>query len=216
MYAFLVCVTETHIQDFDNNENLYALPGHSFIHKKRKSGKGGGVGIYVRNTLNFKHRQDINTHLESLWIEIFAKSAKYFFIGCYYRPPEGSKYYPKDFYDAFDKQLNKVVKYKKETIILGDFNIDFNKSVNKNFKTTLETFGSTQVIKKSMRTTDTSSTLIDLIITNHPERLTEVNVFANHIADHDMVACSRKTRGHRPEGQRQVSESIITKKTRDS
>ncbi|MEO0684105.1 MAG: reverse transcriptase family protein, partial [Cyanobacteria bacterium J06649_11] len=49
-----------------------------------------------------------------------------------------------------------------------------------------------QAIKKSTRTTDNSSTLIDLIITNYPERLNEIKVITSHIADHDMIFCSRK------------------------
>ena len=49
------------------------------------------------------------------------------------------------------------------------------------------------VITDPTRTTETSSTfLIDLIITNCPENITNKDVFANSIADHDMIACSRK------------------------
>ena len=48
------------------------------------------------------------------------------------------------------------------------------------------------MIIKPTRTTETSSALIDLIITNRPENITSKDVFANSIADHDMIACSRK------------------------
>ena len=48
------------------------------------------------------------------------------------------------------------------------------------------------MITKPTRTTETSSTLIDLIITNRPENITNKDVFANSVADHDMIACSRK------------------------
>ena len=41
-------------------------------------------------------------------------------------------------------------------------------------------------------TTETSSTLIDLIITNRPENITKKGVFQNSIADHDMITCLRK------------------------
>ena len=48
------------------------------------------------------------------------------------------------------------------------------------------------MITEPIRTTETSSALIDLIITNRPENITNKDVFANSIADHDMIACSRK------------------------
>ena len=48
------------------------------------------------------------------------------------------------------------------------------------------------MITKPTRTTETSSALIDLIITNRPENITNKDVFTNSIADHDMIACSRK------------------------
>ena len=48
------------------------------------------------------------------------------------------------------------------------------------------------MITEPIRTTETSSALIDLIITNRPENITNKDVFANSTADHDMIACSRK------------------------
>ena len=48
------------------------------------------------------------------------------------------------------------------------------------------------MITEPSRTTEKSSTLIDLIITNRPDNITNKGVFPNSIADHDMIACSRK------------------------
>ena len=48
------------------------------------------------------------------------------------------------------------------------------------------------MITKPTRTTETSSTLIDLIIKNCPENITNKGVFPKSITDHDMIACSRK------------------------
>ena len=48
------------------------------------------------------------------------------------------------------------------------------------------------MITEPTETTETSSTFIDLIITNRPEYITNNDAFANSIADHDMIACSRK------------------------
>ena len=58
--------------------------------------------------------------------------------------------------------------------------------------TLLHIFELKQVITELTRTSKTSSTLIDLIITNRPENITNKGVFPNSIADCDMIACPRK------------------------
>ena len=97
-----------------------------------------------------------------------------------------------NFSEVFEEQLTNVVKTNKEIIILGDFNIDYNKADNRDFKSLLNIFGLKQVITEPTQTTETSSTLINLIITKHPKNITNKGAFANSIADHDMIACSRK------------------------
>ena len=105
---------------------------------------------------------------------------------------KGSKYLINNFSAVFEEQLTNVVKTDKEIITLGDFNIDYNKTDNRDFKSLLNIFGIKQVITKLTRTTEASSTLIDLIITNRAENITNKHVFANSITDHDMMVCSRK------------------------
>ena len=48
------------------------------------------------------------------------------------------------------------------------------------------------MITEPTRTTEASSNLIDLIITNRPENITNKVVFVNSITDHEMITCSRK------------------------
>ena len=127
-----------------------------------------------------------------MWIEICLKNSKSVLTGCYYWPPEGSKYLINNSSEVFEEQLTNIVKTNKEIIILGDFNIDYNETDNRDFKSLLNTFGLKQVITEPTWTTETSSTLIDLIIMNRPESVTNKGVFSNSIADHDMIACSRK------------------------
>ena len=84
-----------------------------------------------------------------------------------------------NFSEVFEEQLTNVVKTNKEIIIFGNFNIDYNKTDNRDFKSLLNIFGLNQVITEPTRTTKTSSTLIDLIITNHPENITNKGFFQN-------------------------------------
>ena len=124
----MICVSETHIKDGDvcDNSSLSSLPGYVFLQRIRNVSVGGGIGIFLKQEIKFKRKYDLENHLESLWIEICLKNSKSVLIGCYYRPPEGSKYLINNFSEVFEEQLTNVVKTNKEIIILGDFNIDYN------------------------------------------------------------------------------------------
>ena len=53
--------------------HLYDIPGYIFLNTNRKNKVGGGVGIYIKDHINFKIREDLSTNkediLESLFIE---------------------------------------------------------------------------------------------------------------------------------------------------
>ena len=127
---------------------MYSLSGYVILQRNRNVGTGGGDGIFLKHKLKFKHRYNLENHLESLWIEICLKISKSVLIGCYYRPPEGSKFLINSFSELFEEQLTNVVKNKKEIIILGDFDIDYNNTDNRDFKSLLNIFGLKQVITK--------------------------------------------------------------------
>ena len=49
------------------------LPGYEFAYQNRDEKRGGGVAIYVRDTIEFKVRNDItklDQSIEHLWVEI--------------------------------------------------------------------------------------------------------------------------------------------------
>ena len=96
----MTSLSETHIVDgdFSDNDELFNLPGYTFVKRNRKSGKGGGVAAFVKNGLNFKRLEDLETtSLESLWLEIVFTKSKSVLIGCFYRPPVGSNYLPNNY-----------------------------------------------------------------------------------------------------------------------
>ena len=143
---------------------MYFLPGFVFLQRNRNVGTGGSVGIFLKHQIKFKRRYNLVNPLESLWIKFFLKNSKSVLIGCYYRPRKESKYWTNNFSEVFEEQLTNIVKTNKEIIILGDFNIDYNKAGHRDFKLSLNIFGLKQGITKRTRTTEASSTLIDLII----------------------------------------------------
>lgn len=109
--------------------------------------------------------------MEALLIEITVKNSKSFLVGCFYRPPETSDYFPRNYNSLLQNHLTDMTKENKEVIMQNGFK---------------------QLIKKPTRITQTSSTLIDLIITNRPSTISKSDVIATSLSDHDMVACVRK------------------------
>ena len=85
----------------------------------------------------------------------------------------------------------------KKSIIMGDTNCDFlNPSNNntKNLKRISNSFELTQLIKEPTRTTATTKTIIDHIITNKPNMVSNSGVISCGISDRDVVFIERNVR----------------------
>jgi exonuclease III len=190
----IMTVSERHIVDdrFDDNDHLYKIPGYVFIYRNRKHGLGGGVAMYIKESVNWERRYDLeNDGVEGIWIEVFVKNSKSFLLATCYRPPDGSNYLPSDFNDNLNVMLGDGVRESKEIIMLGDFNVNYlKKNEHMVFKDLFRRYGFQQIIKKATRTTYESSTLIDLIMTNHPGVISKHCVYPASISDHDMVGCA--------------------------
>ena len=189
-------LSETHVvQDsYMDVDDLYTIPGYTFVKRNRATGKGGGVAIYISNKLMFNRREDLeHEDIESIWVEIVLKKAKNLLIGTMYRPPDSSLYHDKNFDTKFESILGKINDTKLETILLGDLNMNYLvKSDHKSSKEIADEYHFEQVIKTPTRITKDSSTLIDVILTNKPAAISRYGVIPLSLSDHDCVGCVRK------------------------
>ena len=81
----------------------------------------------------------------------------------------------------------------KETILLGDMNIDYlKKADHAEIKTIIDIQGLEQLIKKPTRVTNNSKTLIDIICSTKPSSISKTDTIPTSISDHDMVGLVRK------------------------
>ena len=81
---------------------------------------GGGVALYVRDTITFNLRPDLAVDgLEAVWIELLFPRTKGILVCTMYRPPMDSSFLSK-----MESSLSKIDPG-TEFHILGDFNIDF-------------------------------------------------------------------------------------------
>ena len=102
----ILTLSETHITADEGNNNLYKVPGYSFLNPSRTCGKGGRVEIYVWNGIDFQKPLDLqNVKLENIVLKVFINKSKSILITTFYRLPDSSKYLTCDFNEQFDKNL---------------------------------------------------------------------------------------------------------------
>ncbi|CAB3993279.1 Hypothetical predicted protein [Paramuricea clavata] len=191
-------LSETHLHE-ENIQLLPSIPGYSMVYRNRTNGNfGGGVAAFIADRVQWLRRHDLESpHLECLWIEVLLKNTKGFLIGTLYRPPNGSKFLPKDFPAYFDDMLTSVAAENKEVILMGDINCNFlKKSNDADIKSIIDVNGLEQMVKDPTRITPESSTLIDVICTNKPQNISKVEVISASLSDHEMIGCVRKLNNH--------------------
>ena len=167
----VIFLSEKWIDDDKADLNsLFHIQNYSFIHEKKTNRKGGGLGIYVHKTLDYKILPNLakNTeNIETFTIEIENKNSKNILISAVYRPPRGnqskfleeieqvvhnSKHSTKSFFLVSDLNLNSL-DYASSTLVKNVFNLTFQNGIF-------------PVINKPTRVTWASATAIDHILTN--------------------------------------------------
>ena len=88
--------------------------------------KGGGICIYIKNTLQFSgveyaHYSTSTKDIESQWISIFQKPNKTILLGNLYRPPQGDA---TKCIDHLENVLSDIDLQKVEVFLIGDMNLD--------------------------------------------------------------------------------------------
>ena len=83
---YVLAINETRM-DSSIPINLISLSGYNWVSKNRNR-SGGGVGFFIRNTIDFQIRPDLNdSDIEILTIEIIKNKSKTFLITTWHRPP---------------------------------------------------------------------------------------------------------------------------------
>ena len=148
-------LSETHIENSTPTQ-LFEIPGYTFINKNRDVGTHGGVAIYIKDSIPFTRRTDLEVNeLECIWLEINFPNTKSFLFSVWYRPPSTSKFLPTNFNELLRNSLIKVSSENKEMILTGDFNINYQKvDDNGELKSIFALFQLKQIIKTATSATD--------------------------------------------------------------
>ena len=174
---------------------------------------GGGVACYIKSSIAYSYKDSFCSNTESIFVDIFFPKSKPILLGILYRPPNKS-----DFFKHINNVFTKTgVLDKQECYLLGGLNIDLildkkeifsNKSYRSNSQNLLPLtkgyldfcffFSLEQLISITIRVTSKTATLIDHVLTNCSEKVSQCSVIELGISDHTLVYCTRKTPSLKP------------------
>ena len=191
--AAVIGISETKLDQsvLDGEVNI---DGHEMKRSDRDR-HGGGVACYIRKDLVFNPREDFSPDIENAFFDIQLPKSKPILVGVLYRPPTTP-----GFLDRLTLAISKTTNFdSQEVYILGDLNINLldkgtmTSNGIKRYKEFCSLHGLKQIIKSPTRITDKSTSLLDHILTNSPQKVSQHGVLGLGLSDHQLIYCTRKT-----------------------
>ena len=163
------------------------IEGYTLFHKDREGRKGGGVALYVRNTINSSVNRKIKTdrNTESLWIDVTIGGRK-IVVGIIYRPPDLNE-------EASAPLLQEITRGSryKNVCIMGDFNyreIDWNSMTGDRSSEEFLNVVQDGFFKQLVREPTRQGNILDLVITNNETLVSQVEIGARFdVSDHHEI-----------------------------
>lgn len=190
----VLAINETRLDPTVSDTEMH-IHGYEIVRRDRNiNGRnGGGVCFYIRSCINFSIRHDLSfDQLENLCISINKPRSKPFLIATWYRPPNS----PVAKFNQFETLLDILDAENIEYYLMGDLNCDLSSTCldhsSRVLMDTAELYNLTQLINEPTRVTEFSSTLIDHIFTNTPDKVVCSGVSHVGISDHSLIYAFRK------------------------
>ena len=193
----IAALRETWLRDQPQLLDYVTIPGFVTEFQNREGIRGGGVGVYIKENINYKRRRDIeyaHPELEHLWIKVPGRN-KYgrALVGVIYNSERMLR--PSDWLNSLENLLGYLtVCWDGMLMLTGDIDIDVlrpSDHLAQRYQGILDMFELTQIVKRPTRTTRTSKTLIDHFITNHQQKVTNTGIIpCSIVSDHNAIyAC---------------------------
>ena len=189
--------------------------------------RGGGVCLYLHNTLQYKVRDDLKLGndpetVNSIFVEVDKSSADSrhnLIIGCIYRPPW---LHLTEFNDLLSTILDMIVKENKMIFLLGDFNVNMAPNIElspdaEEFKNIFFSHHLFPLINKPTRETKHTATVIDNIFCNatSPLDICDLGILRPYISDHHGIFCVMNSEKSRDIKQSYVKRNFTKKSIKE-
>ena len=197
-------ITESKLDSSVTNAEVN-INGYSIIRNDRNR-NGAGVACYIRNDLCFNFKNIFSNSIEHIFFEVLIPKVKPIAIGILNRHPNEN-----DFLNRFSNDFQQIGSKTNEIYLLGDFNINLlqngkfilkenqsyklkssSSALVNNYKEFFQKFSLTEIIKEATRITCSTSTLLDHILTNSSEKVSQKDMIDEAISDHQLIYCTRK------------------------
>ena len=157
----IITISESHLHA-GIPSNVFALPGFHEIIRKDRGAQGGGVAVFIRDSIQFKRVYEYEkAHLEAIWLRINSIEGKVL-LCCCYRPPDKV-----DFWNDLSDVLNEVKNDQiRNLFILGDLNADFKTANGHKLSQLCISQNLHYLVKEPTRITDNTATVLDQVLTN--------------------------------------------------
>ena len=158
------------------------IDGYSVLRRDRNR-HGGGVMFYVCDNVSYKHVSITTEEVENIWLSLVVNKKSYL-IGNIYRPPSSHS----DYFDNMLDLIEQATNISENVIVVGDLNYDCSAGLSINPLQYIESmFEMKQLVTSPTRITTTSSTLIDVILSNVPDHHETTTVLPVCLSDHFPV-----------------------------
>ena len=169
-----------------SGDSTFSMLDYNFEYTCRDSGRGGGVGAYIKSNLKYTVLNRQVCHSESLWLKVLHDNS-HIVVGIIYRKPNTDI---TEFQESLIDVLHGCKIDSHDCILMGDFNIDLqnnNDQVANAHISVLQCVGLEQIISTPTRIAVTSSSLIDHIYTNMEKSNIRAGTIITDLSDHFPV-----------------------------
>jgi exonuclease III len=176
----ILCFTETHLDETVLDETLI-LSNFNSDYRKDRTCHGGGILVYVSDSLIHNRMPELEQFCpESVWIKIRTKHETYL-VGTFYSPKTSDS----DFFNNFNRNIDKALDLTRNVVILGDLNEDLLNLNNHKLKDVLLTNSLVNTIEEPTR----GNALLDPIIIPSDMSFANTGTLINprEISDHSAT-----------------------------
>jgi hypothetical protein len=175
---------------------LAKIPGFNLILKTREKSRGGGVGFYLKDSLDFKILHDLSPFIEKefecLTIETTLHERKVILSNIYRSPTPINNIYNSQQINSFntrlESHLHSLSQLNPDSFVFLDSNINLLKLPNNqsafDYLETVHNNGFLQLVSKASRIVNDSFSLIDHVLCKNFNPLFKTGTMISDISDH--------------------------------